>query len=63
MIRKLLIFLTFFKVSISYGNFLYVSYGIFAHWFSLNPMFEFSVSFATEVEHYRMASRSTKDLK
>ena len=49
-------FLTFFKASTSYGYFHYVSYGIFAHWFSLNQIFKFSVSFATEV-------RSTKDLK
>ena len=27
-----------------------MSYGIFAHWFSLDQMFKFSVSFATEVE-------------
>ena len=43
-------FLTFFKASTSYGYFHYVSYGIFAHWFSLDQMFKFSVSFATEVE-------------
>ena len=48
MIRKL--FSTFFKASTSYGYFHYVSYGIFAHWFSLDQMFKFSVSFATEVE-------------
>ena len=31
---------------------------IFAHWFSLNQMFKFSVSFAAEVEKtdHRMAS-------
>ena len=51
MIRKL--FLTFFKASTSYGYFHYVSYGIFAHWFSLDQMFKFSVSFATEVEKNR----------
>ena len=28
----------------------YVSHGIFAHWFSLDQMFKFSVSFGTEVE-------------
>ena len=27
-----------------------MSYGIFAHWFSLDQRFKFSVSFATEVE-------------
>ena len=27
-----------------------MSYGIFAHWFGLDQMFKFSVSFATEVE-------------
>ena len=54
----------------SYGYFHYVSYGIFAHWFSLNQMFKFSVSFATEVERNRPSHRcfnrglcSTKDLK
>ena len=49
----------------------YVSYCIFAHWFSLNQMFKFSVSFATEVEKNRPSHgqrfnrglRSTKDLK
>ena len=46
-------FLTFFKASTSYGYFHYVSYGIFAHWFSLDQMFKFSVSFATEVEKNR----------
>ena len=44
------VFLTFFKASTSYGYFHYVSYGIFAHWFSLDQMFKFSVSFGTEVE-------------
>ena len=39
-----------YKASTSYGYFHYVSYGIFAHWFSLDQMFKFSVSFATEVE-------------
>ena len=48
--------LTFFKACTSYGYFHYVSYGIFAHWFSLNQMFKCLVSFATEVS-------STKDLK
>ena len=43
-------FLTFFKGSTSYGYFHYVSHGIFAHWFSLDQMFKFSVSFGTEVE-------------
>ena len=38
------------RASTSYGHFHYVSYGIFAHWFSLDQMFKFSVSFATEVE-------------
>ena len=69
MIRKL--FSTFFKASTSYGYFHYVSYGIFAHWFSLDQMFKFSVSFATEVEKNRplhgqclnRGPRSTKDLK
>ena len=69
MIRKR--FLTFFKASTSYGYFHYVSYGIFAHWFSLDQMFKFSVSFATEVEKNRPSHgqcfnrglRSTKDLK
>ena len=58
-------FLTFFKASTSYGYFHYGSYGIFAHWFSLNQMFKFSVSFATEVEKNRPSHgpRSTKDLK
>ena len=63
-------FLTFFKASTSYGYFHCVSYGIFAHWFSLNQMFKFSVSFATEVEKNRPSHgqcfnrglRSTKDL-
>ena len=37
-------FLTFVKASTtSYGYFHYVSYGIFAHWFSLKQMFKFSV--------------------
>ena len=46
------------------------SYGFFAHWFSLNQMFKFSVSFATEVEKNRPSHgcfnrglRSTKDSK
>ena len=63
-------FLTFFKASTSYGYFHYVSYGIFAHWFSLDQMFKFSVSFATEVEKNRPSHgcfnrglRSTKDSK
>ena len=64
-------FLTLFKASTSYGYFHYVSYGIFAHWFSLNLMFKFSVSFATEVEknrpsHGQCFNRGphwTKDLK
>ena len=43
-------FLTFFKASTNYGYFHYVSYGIFAHWFSSNQMFKWTVSFATEVE-------------
>ena len=43
-------FLTFFKTSTNYGYFHYVSYGIFPHWFSLNQLLKFSVSFATEVE-------------
>ena len=65
------VFLTFVKASTtSYGYFHYVSYGIFAHWFSLNQMFKFSVSFATEVEKNRPSHgcfnrglRSTKDSK
>ena len=68
MIRKL--FSTFFKANTSYGYFHYVSYGIFAHWFSLDQMFKFSVSFATEVEKNRPSHgcfnrglRSTKDSK
>ena len=68
MIHKL--FLTFFKASTSYGYFHYVSYGIFAHWFSLDQMFKFLVSFATEVEKNRPSLgcfhrglRSTKDSK
>ena len=55
--------------STTYG-FHYVSYGMFAHWFSLNQMFKFSVSFATEVEKNRPSHgcfnrglRSTKDSK
>ena len=63
-------FLTFFKASTSYGYFHYVSYGIFAHWFSLDQMFKFSVLFATEVEKNRPSQgcfnsglRSTKDSK
>ena len=48
MIRNFL--LTFFKASTTYGYFHYVSYGIFAYWFSLDQMFKVSVSFATEVE-------------
>ena len=43
-------FLTFFKASTRYRYLHCVSCGIFAHWFSLNQMFKFSVSFATEVE-------------
>ena len=43
-------FLTFCKASTSYGYFHYVSYGFLAHWFSLDQMFKFSVSFATKVE-------------
>ena len=31
-------------------TFNYVSHVIFAHWFSLDQMFKFLVSFATEVE-------------
>ena len=46
-------FLTFFKASTGYGYFHYVSYGILAHWFSLDQMFKFSVLFATEVERNR----------
>ena len=63
-------FLTFFKASTSYGYFHYVCYGIFAHWFSLDQMFKFSVSFATEVEKNRPSHGcfnrgllSTKDSK
>ena len=64
-------FLTFFKTSTNYGYFPYVSYGIFPHWFSLNQLLKFSVSFATEVEKKNRPSRgcfnrglqSTKDLK
>ena len=64
-------FLTFVKASTtSYGYFHYVSYGIFAHWFSLNQMSKFSVSFATEVERNKPSHRcfnrdlcSAKDLK
>ena len=50
----------------------HVTYGIFAHWFSLNQMFliKFSVSFATEVEKTRPSHvflnrglRSTRKLK
>ena len=45
---------TFFSLSLraskNYGYFHFVSYGIFAHWFSLNQMLKSSVSFATEVE-------------
>ena len=44
------LFSHFLKASTSYGYFHYASYDIFAHWFSLNQMFKFSVSFATEVE-------------
>ena len=47
-----------------------VSYGIFAHWFSLNQIFKFSVSFATEEERNRPSHGcfnrglcSTKELK
>ena len=67
-----LIFFTFFKASTSYGFFHHVTYGIFAHWFSLNQMFvtKFSVSFATEVEKTRpphvflnRGLRSTKNCK
>ena len=49
------IFLTFFKASTNYRFFHYVTYGIFAHWFSLNQMFviKFSVSFATAIEKTR----------
>ena len=68
MIRKL--FSTFFKASTSYAYFHYVSYGIFAHWFSLNQMFKFSILFATGVEKNRPSHgcfnrglRSKKDLK
>ena len=66
------IFLTFFKATTSYGFFHYVTYCIFAHWFSLNQMFviKFSVSFATEVEKTRLLHvflnrglRSTKNWK
>ena len=64
------VFLTFFKTSTSYGYFRYVSYGIFAYWLSLNQVFKFAVSFATEVEKSRLLHgcfnrglRSTKDLK
>ena len=51
------LFLTFFKASISYGYFHYVRYGIFARWFSLNQMFKFSISFATEVEKKKTGHR------
>ena len=47
------VFLTFFKASTSYGYFHYVSYGSFAHWFSLDQMFKFSVSLASDVEKNR----------
>ena len=65
------LFSHFLKASTSYGYFHYASYDIFAHWFSLNQMFKFSVSFATEVEKKNRPShecfnrglRSTKDLK
>ena len=50
-------FLTFFKTSTNYGYFHYVSYGIFPHWFSLNQLLKFSVSFATEVEKKNRPSR------
>ena len=45
-------FFAVFKASTTtYGHFHQnVSYGIFAHWFSLNQIFKFSVSFATEEE-------------
>ena len=62
-------FLTFFKASTSYGYFHYVSYCVFAHWFSLNQMFKFSVSFATEVEkktrplHGQCLDRSLRSTK
>ena len=63
-------FLTFFKATTSHGYFHYVSYGIFACWFSLDQMFKFSVLFATEVEKNRPSQgcfnsglRSTKDSK
>ena len=63
-------FLAFFKASTSYGYFHYVSYGIFAHWFSSNQMFKFTVSFATEVKKDRPSHgcfnrglRCTKDSK
>ena len=51
-------FLTYFKVTTSYiymDCFHYITYGIFALWFSLNQMFviKFSVAFATVVERTR----------
>ena len=66
------IFLTFCKAITSYGFFHFVSYGIFAHWFSLNQMFviKFSASFATEAGKNRPTHvflnrglRSTKNWK
>ena len=70
MIRKLFFSLSLLEVSTSYGYFHYVSYGIFAHWFSLDQMFKFSVSFATKVEKtdhrmdvFNRDLRSTKDSK
>ena len=70
------LFSYFLKASTSYGHFRYVSYDIFAYWFSLNQMFKFSVSFAAEVEKknktkqnrpshecFKRGLRSTKDLK
>ena len=64
-------FLTFVKASTSYGYCHYVNYGIFTHWFSLDQMFKFSVSCATEVEKKNRPShgcfnrdlRSTEDSK
>ena len=65
-------FFTFFKASTTtYGHFHQnVSYGIFADRFSLNQIFKFSVSFATEEERNRPSHGcfnrglcSTKDLK
>ena len=56
-------FLTFFKASTSYGYFSYVSYGIFATWFSLDQCLNFRFRLLLRYGCFNRGPCSTKDSK